>query len=204
MEGTDLQVYYNYWCDGSCYHQAKNPENRTMGMGIYYLETNTVFPMPISRKLAVFGPPGDHNIAEYLAILCALTDLYIIEGAKRSCTPYVLESRHATFHSDSQLIIRQIIGEYQARKKAMLFFKDEVLAMVRLLNNLGTDVIFKWNPRDNKNQKVADWLSKVGNPYFGGIVPDETVAHQVKGPTDIEEMLLPEPFKNIRKKLKWS
>ena len=198
MGNTDIQVFYNYWCDGSCYHTSKT-EN-WMGMGIYSIETNTIFPMPIPRKLAVAGNRGTHNDAEYLAILCALTDLYIIEGAFRTENGAVLEQRYATIHSDSQLVIRQIIGQYQAKKKSMKLFLEEVKYMITLLNNMGITITFKWNPRDTPNQKKADRLSKIANPHFKDYEADDTIAH---GIVELESILLPRCFDALRRGLKW-
>ncbi len=194
MENTDLQVFYNYWSDGSCYHTSS--EN-WMGMGVYCIETNTIFPMPVARKLAISGPKGTHNEAEYIAILAALTDLYIIEGAARSA--YVLEDREAIIHSDSQIIIRQITGEYEVKEKHMITIHKEVLYMVNVLNNMGVDIEFKRNPRIAKNRQVANLLSKQGNPYFKKILP-EPGTYQV---LDIEEVLLPHVYQSLKKGLKW-
>ena len=198
MSNTDIQVWYNYWCDGSCYHT--DPENNWMGIGVFCIETNTLFPMPIPRKLAISATRGTHNDAEYLAILCALTDLYIIEGTVRTESTSVLEKRYAIIHSDSQLVIRQIIGEYRAKKKSMKLLLEEVKHMITLLNNMGIDVTFKWNSRDTKNQKIADWLSKVGNRYFKNYESDDTIAH---GISDIEFHLLPKSYDTIRNGLRW-
>lgn len=199
MENTDIQVFYTYFCDGSCYHTSKT-EN-WMGMGVFCLETNTAFPAPIPRHMAISGPRGDHNVAEYLAILCALTDLYILEGGIRTDSLYQLPRRTATIHSDSQLVVRQIIGQYQAKKKHMQVLLKEVESMIFLLNNMGIDLIFKWNPRESKNQKIADWLSKVGNKYFTDYEPNDTIHH---GIGYIGEWLLPRPYETIRRNLKWS
>lgn len=198
MPNTDIQIFYNYWCDGSCYHVSKT--DNWMGMGVFCLETNTVFPRPVPRKMAISGPRGDHNIAEYLAVLCALTDLYIIEGTIRTTSPHAIENRTATFHSDSQLVIRQINGQYQAKKKSMKLLLGEVQNLVLLLNSMGIDVVFKWNPREAKNQKIADWLSKVGNRYFTDYEPDDTINH---GIGYINEWLLPRAYETIRRGLKW-
>ena len=198
MESTDIQVFYNYWVDGSCYHTSK--KHNWIGMGVYSVEVNTIYPVPIHRKLAVSGPRGTHNDAEYLAIMCALTDIYIHEGAVRSGATYAVERRKVVIHSDSQLIIRQINGEYEAKQKSMKLLLEEVGHMVRLLNNMGIDLEFKWNPRDTPNQKIADHLSKVGNRYFSNIQPDDTISH---GITDIEDALIPEPYKAIKYGLHW-
>ena len=171
-----------------------------MGMGVYCVETNTVYPRPVPRRLSISGPRGSHNEAEYLAILCALTDLYIMEGASRTNTPMVSENRFATLHSDSQLIIRQITGKYEARQEKMQIMLEEVLHMTTLLANMGIDVKFKWNPRTENNQKVADWLSKVGNIYFKDHEPDESITH---GVTRLDEAILPKSFETIRDRFNW-
>jgi ribonuclease HI len=196
--GTDIQNYYEIWCDGSCHHT--DPENAWMGCGVYHVELNTSNPVPIIRQMAISAPKGDHNQSEYLAIICALTDLYIIEGARRSVGAYVTETKHVTIHSDSQLIIRQITGVYQTNKEIMRFLKKEALAVQNLLTNLGIIIHYKWNPRDTKNQKKADWLSKCGNIYYNDIRPDETCAH---GVINISELLLPGTHNSIRERLKW-
>lgn len=197
MAETDPELYYNVWCDGSCYHTSS--EN-WMGMGIYYIETNTQYPTPVVRKMAVAAPKGDHNIAEYLAILCALTDIYILQGARRTDGEYITMNRQIIIHSDSQIVIRQLQGEYAVRKKNMQYMYDQVQDVLLLLDNLEIAVEFKWNPRDTKNQQVADWLSKVGNKYFKDITADDTITH---GVTDISEFLLPKSYRTIRRRFKW-
>lgn len=196
-KGVDISTYYHVWCDGSCHHTSS--EN-WMGMGIYHKEVNIVYEGPITRSLAISGPKGSHNEAEYLAVLCALTDLYIIEGTRRSDGNYIPHTRHATIYSDSQLIIRQLTGEYSINKKRMQILYDEVKAVENLLNDLEVKIKYEWNPRTTENQKQADWLSKCGNKYFKDIQPDDTCSH---GIIELEEVLLPGSYNNLRRRLGW-
>lgn len=204
MADTEFTTEYKYWCDGSCFHTSKREADRTMGIGVYYRETNELFPTPVHRRLAISAPPGNHNEAEYLAIICALYDLYIMVGTARSgVEPYVIEKTHAVIHSDSQLVIRQITKVYATKKKHLAMLGEQVQILLTMVNNLGVDVEFKWNPRTADNQQIADWLSKVGNPYFINITADDTVNHQVEGPTPIEDILFPVVYQTIKKNLRW-
>lgn len=202
-------LIYEYWCDGSCYHTSDVPEERTMGMGVYYLQTNPDTPFSIERRLAIAGPEGTHNQAEYLAIVCALYDFYIMVGAKRSHKPYTKKTE-ITIHSDSQIVIRQITGQYCARHEDMSGLLEEIDHMLLMLDELEVKVVFKWNPRGVPNQQEADHLSKVGNPYFVGTVADESVSHMIstddeyiRGATSVKELLLPEIYERIKEKLGW-
>jgi ribonuclease HI len=207
-EHGDFSTWYEIWCDGSCYHNSKTLENQTMGLGILSIETNTLIPQaPIARRLAIEGPLGNHNMAEYLAIICALYDTYLIEGARRSSpniTPGVNEEvRQVTIHSDSQLVINQITGEYGTKTEDGKFLLEQVDSMLDVLQGIRVKVKFKWVPRGTDNQKIADWLSKIGNPYFKDIVPDENVAHQIEGPTPLEDMMLPAMYNELKKHFQW-
>lgn len=189
----DQLVYYHCWCDGSCYHTDQ--ENNWMGMGVYQAQVDSFEKLPIIRKLAISGPKGTHNIAEYLAVMIALTDIYILEGARQSVAEKYIEGpRHVTVHSDSQLIIRQLTGKYAVRDEIMQIFHNEAKAVENLLKLQDVKVEYQWNPRETKNQKVADWLSKVGNKHFKNHRPDESVTH---GIIDLGEVLLPESLRAV-------
>lgn len=200
---------YQFWCDGSCYHTAENVSDQTMGMGVYYLETNPDTPVKVERNMAIAGPVGTHNHAEYLAIIASLYDFYLMVGAKRSHDPYAKRAT-VTIHSDSQLVVRQITGEFCARDETMVSLLEEVDMMLNMLEELDVRVRFKWNPRDTPNQQQADHLSKVGNPYFITTIADETISYMIdngsgyeKGATSIEEFLHPDIYTRIKKKLEW-
>lgn len=194
---------YSYWCDGSCYHIAEELENQTMGMGVYSIEPNKSAPQAVERRLAISGPVGSHNEAEYIAIMCALYDLYIMEGAKYSGGSYIVRERTAKIHSDSQLVIRQILRRYQVRNPRMVFLLEQVKVLLDMLRELKVNVSFKWNPRDTPYQQEADRLSKLGNPYFRKKTLNRQADHQVEGPIPLEEMLPSNMYQTIKNEFEW-
>lgn len=190
---TDFSIdipHYRYWCDGSCYHVSSD---NWMGLGIYQIEymgtPNSV------RKLAIEAPKGDHNMAEYLAILCAMTDLYILEGMK-----YSKDMKYADFNSDSQLVIRQITGIYAVRTINNAFLLSRIKIMFWKLQDINVFVRFNWCPRTDANQQVADWLSKVGNRHFNEYVATKEVTH---GITNISDALLPNHYRQLKRRFNW-
>ena len=189
-----MTANYNIWADGSCYHI--DPNNNWMGMGVYIEEDSQIEEGPIERSLSISGPKGTHNDAEYLAIMCALTWLYTLEGASFTGLPDGYTKKKVVIHSDSQLVIRQIIGEYQVKKKHMKILYAEVMSMVFKLNSL--DISFEWNSRTHKKQQFADRLSKKANKYF-----NKKLDEKPTGVTDISEVLLPGCFKTIYRGLNW-
>jgi ribonuclease HI len=131
------------YCDGSCYHTSK--DDNFMGVGVYAISDNAEI------NFHACAGRGTHNIAEYMAIISALL--------------LVKETINApvTIHSDSQLVIYQIIGTYQCRDEKLM----ELLDTVReILDSILTPVSFKWVRRTDEFQQKADKLSNRGNPHY--------------------------------------
>ncbi len=81
-----------------------------------------------------------NNVAEYTAVLKAL------ERAKR------LGCRRVVVYSDSQLVVRQLRGEYAVRKEHL---KELHSAVLRLAGSFGS-VTFLHTPRSNRYVEVCD------------------------------------------------
>lgn len=93
------------------------------------------------RELSIFAGHGTNNIAEYLAVLESLN------VAKK------LGAGEITFKCDSQLVVRQLNGEYKVKNKRLGEIKEKIDVLCRDIK-----AEFVHIPRD-KN-KEADRLSK--------------------------------------------
>jgi ribonuclease HI len=94
-------------------------------------------------------PPGHpratNNVAEYVGAICALEWL--------SRQGYVGDVR---LTGDSQLVLRQLTGEYRVRAEHLRPYHERLLQLVRSFRN----VEFAWVPRSENAR--ADELSKRG------------------------------------------
>ena len=173
-----------------------------MGMGVYHKQVSDDSLETVFHEIAISGPRGTNNIAEYLAVLCALTDMYILEGARRSKGPYIDEDGWAIIHSDSQLVIKQLTGEYGVKNPDMKILYDAVKKVEDRLTQLRMEVTYIWNSRDDENQDVADKLSKIGNRYFNEKQDqeDEPISY---GITELQDILLPGSYELIHRGLNW-
>lgn len=105
------------------------------GEGIYYE----------GRGLAVkpFSPHATNNVAEYAGAICALEWL---AGQRYD--------GNVTLTGDSQLVVRQMLGEYEVRAPHLRAYYDRLRQLVGKFRH----VDFVWVPRE-QNQH-ADALSK--------------------------------------------
>lgn len=91
------------------------------------------------------GPQATNNLAEYTAIIEALTWL------ERSG----LSGEQISLRSDSQLAIRQLTGQYEVRSPKIWPLYTKASQLARRFPNLR----FKWVPREQNSE--ADHLSRV-------------------------------------------
>ncbi len=144
--------------DGAC---AGNPGPMGIGVALIDAGTNNV----IETHASDIGH-GTNNIAEYTAV---------ITGLEMLCA--YPEVKHATVRSDSQLVIKQLNGEYRIKNKNMQDLAEQVR---NVLAELDIPVKFEWVPRD-KNP-IADALasSAIGMPQASsdesGVVLWDSVA----------------------------
>ncbi len=120
--------------DGACFG---NPG--PMGIGVAVLKEGKV----VARISHGLGH-GTNNIAEYSAALRGLTE------AKK------LGATEVNMQGDSQLIIKQLKGEYEV-KNSML---KELHMEIKRLEKTFASVKYEWIPRERNT--VADELSKIG------------------------------------------
>jgi len=119
------------YTDGACFG---NPG--PMGIGIVFVKNDKII-KKISRRIG----RGTNNIAEYMAVLTALQE------AKK------MEEKNIILRADSQLLIKQLNGEYRVKAKHLKKLHEAVLSFAEELG-----VRFEWVERE-KN-KLADSLSK--------------------------------------------
>lgn len=104
------------------------------------------------------APPGSvratNNVAEYVAAQRALE--YLVERGYRGSVVVV---------GDSQLVVRQIRGEYEVRAEHLAAYHAHLSALAKRFEHIE----FRWVPRE-QNQR-ADRLSKEALTRFGGSPP---------------------------------
>ncbi len=113
-------------------------------------------PGPAGAGFVVFNEQGEivaekaiplgvvtNNIAEYTAVLKAAE--YIAE----------LKPEHVSFFLDSELIVKQVKGEYRVKDEKL---KPLYLSLIKILNTFSYEI--KHVPRNDN--KLADALSNIG------------------------------------------
>jgi ribonuclease HI len=125
--------------DGLC--EPKNPGGiATFGYVIFLEDGRTVKGYGLASK--PYSPDSTNNVAEYTGLIC------LLEEMKR------LNIRNPLIRGDSQLVVRQLKGEYKVKSKRIL---PLYVRAMELLNELGGKV--EWVPREQN--KLADELSRV-------------------------------------------
>jgi ribonuclease HI len=126
------------WTDGS------NPGSKGIGGCGVYIELNG------EPELGVAFPLGKvtNNEAEYEAMLKGLA------------IALAYDPDELVVHSDSQLMVRQISGEYKCKAPELKYFLNTVRGMLEELRKAGVVVDIKYISRDF-NEK-ADTLAKTG------------------------------------------
>ena len=124
------------YCDGACFG---NPG--PMGIGAVIWKDGKKL-----QEISEYIGSGTNNIAEYSAVIRAL-----IEIKKLGARSKRLE---AIIRSDSQLLIRQMNGEYKVKEKHLKALKLKIDEL-----RIGMHVKFEHIPRERN--KSADYLSKI-------------------------------------------
>ena len=125
--------------DGLC--EPKNPGGiATFGYVIFLEDGRVIKGYGLASK--PFSPDSTNNVAEYTGLICLLNEM------KR------LNLTNPIIRGDSQLVIRQLMGEYKVRSKRIL---PLYIRAKELLNELGGKV--EWVPREQN--KLADELSRI-------------------------------------------
>jgi ribonuclease HI len=104
-------------------------------------------------ELSELLPDGTNNVAEYRAVLRGL-----FLAAKRT-------NGRVEVRTDSQLLVRQMKGEYRTKKPELAALREEVKAAEAAF----AQVAYKWVPREEQGAQRADALANealtaAGNP----------------------------------------
>lgn len=125
--------------DGSCVRKMMG-----VGIAIRVVEENQIV-TEISQRRGY----GTNNIAEYLAVIAACNDVKEDFSYKK-----------LVIFTDSQLVFRQLKGEYKVRNKNLKpLHSQAIFAMV------AAKAFLRWHPRDDGDGPIAD---KLANRAVGG------------------------------------
>ena len=119
--------------DGSCY-----PNPGSMGIGVVIYQDDIII-----RKISEYAGYGTNNIAEYMALIRGLEEI----------SPLKVEKIEV--YCDSQLVVKQLNGEYKVRDEKILTL---FLKIKKICRNIKGEILFIWNSRDNNT--IADDLAK--------------------------------------------
>lgn len=95
------------------------------------------------------GQPATSNVAEYAGLLTGIF----------RATEFLLPKEPLEIIGDSQLIIRQVSGEYKVKAVHLIPFSDLAKKRVEALRNEGHDVELTWVRREQN--KHADKLASI-------------------------------------------
>ncbi|MEA2021367.1 MAG: NAD(P)-dependent oxidoreductase [Candidatus Caldatribacteriota bacterium] len=119
--------------DGSCY-----PNPGSMGIGIVIYRDNVLV-----KKISEYIGRGTNNIAEYRALIRGLDEIKDVKVD------------NIAVYCDSQLVIKQLNGQYKVKDKNILAHFLKIKAICKKIEG---KVFFIWNSRDNNS--IADGLAK--------------------------------------------
>ena len=123
----------------SCFFDGACPRNQfgtkgPMRAAFVVGETSVVREVPDLSSSS--GPVRSNNIAEYQGLIFLLRHLHELEGERRPRNAYLI-------CGDSQLVIRQMRGEYRVTKPHLVPLHREASHLSSAL-----DVEFEWVPRE--------------------------------------------------------
>lgn len=114
-----------------------------------------------------------NNQAEYGSMLFVLHHVYDIAQAQLMGNPWL---REVTIIGDSQLVIRQMQGEYKVKEDNLRPLWLEAVNMVHVLEkSLGVTVTFDWVRREinNKALKIEKKIEHLGRHNPAGLFEDD-------------------------------
>ncbi|HNR66229.1 MAG TPA: reverse transcriptase-like protein, partial [Atribacterota bacterium] len=119
--------------DGSC---IPNPGNMAIGVVIYR-------DGQLWKKINEIIGQGTNNIAEYSAVIRGLEEIKDIP------------SHSVQFYCDSQLIVKQLNGQFKVKNKKMIPLYERIQELVK---EIKAPVFFIWNRREDN--QMADQLAR--------------------------------------------
>jgi len=87
-----------------------------------------------------------NNVAEWSALMYGLMAVlpHIVTAKNEG-----VEVKRLYLHGDSQLVLRQLTGEYSVTKPHLKFYHGKCKAIVDRIEQEGVEVITDWEPRDH-------------------------------------------------------
>lgn len=152
------------FCDGSCYNR---PPFNSMGIGFILKdsgEDNTVswqYGPPFTVGYSVdLCTKGTNNIAEYAAIIEALSYLYInYKPVKDFGIDRII------IHSDSNMVVGQLTKDHNVNAEHLKQYHALATLLMGAVGKFA-ELTVKWVPRTHQYLKVADRAARYANPYF--------------------------------------
>lgn len=144
------------YCDGSSFTGAGS------GAGVVIFEKKDQELVPYKQFAVPLPPSATNNEAEYHAVIAALEQFLKVRDGNANFTVF----------SDSELVIRQINGEYKARDEKLIPLLKEVFSLITELDTTRTPrthsgnterwaLEFKHVPR--AFNEIADKLARIGS-----------------------------------------
>ncbi|WP_187296366.1 ribonuclease HI family protein [Tepidibacter mesophilus] len=127
--------------DGACNDNGNKEADTGLGYAIY----DTKYSLYL-KEVSLYGGKGTNNTAEYKALIECMKDLIELGLIKEEINVY----------GDSDLIIKQVTGQWKCKKEHLRLLRDEAISLMDKFHDLN----IKWVPR-NENA-MADKLSKEG------------------------------------------
>lgn len=124
--------------DGLC--EPKNPRGIATFGYVIYLKEKKLRGYGLAAK--PFSKDSTNNVAEYMGVICLMEELSR------------LNVRGSVVRGDSQLVIRQLRGEYKVKAPRIRPLYERASELARRL-----EVTFQWVPREENEE--ADKLSRV-------------------------------------------
>lgn len=109
-----------------------------------------------------------NNVAEYTAMIRGL----------EAAAELAKAGDKVVVRGDSQLVIKQMLGEYQVKAPNMRIMCTRAMAVVREVQKAGVKVSFEWVPREENAE--ADKLSKAVFVAMCKDQPDKILAAKLR------------------------
>jgi ribonuclease HI len=169
---VELHVTGVAWADGAC---KGNPGPMGLGVVVELYADGKRSSVRYSGG-AINHEDGTNNMAEYIALIEAL-EIFTAE-----LTPVLMDARTTTVrpdtlttidlvvYTDSELVVKQISGEYEAKDKALkqlCLVAQQKLEMMRQYN---VTISIKWIPREEN-----DSADKLAQAALNHLLADESL-----------------------------
>lgn len=156
-----LKIYCDGSISGGAWSSKKDPKPAECWAGWVIYKSDGTW---LAHHSVAYGqiPDGSANFSEYGAVCSAL--MYLIRN-KLTSEPLIV-------HSDSQLVMRQLSGEYSTHNPRLLKLRD----FCRGLAKKFPAVEYVWIRREQN--KMADALSRCLQPKWGGVIPEKELTEE--------------------------